>query len=392
MKLMVDFILVSGIVLTLIILFLLFKKNRKERLPNTILVVFFFLLLFVSLSYYGQLHRIKWLYVVSFLPEDTIAWFVGPLLMLYIKSLFLRPKGLVKRHILQFIPFLIYALTISVPLWLSVIKGEYVFKNLEYMEDHIVLPILMVGDIYLLGYMVFCLRLVNRYQSLIKHNYSTLTEHDFSWIKNLLIGSMAVIGIDLFTSLFYFITEEELIILGSSDGHLTIFAMVLLVAYLGCNGIGQSRMLLPDFLLIKTVEPIGSIIKKEEKKPSPPSLLSEEELKNLGKVFNEVLVEQKPYLDENLTLGKMASLMDTTDKKLSFFINHHLHTTFYDLINKERVRMVKTQLHEKALQQYTLLGIAHNSGFKSKTSFNRIFKKETGLSPSEYVKQFKLKH
>ncbi|RYC52323.1 helix-turn-helix domain-containing protein [Flagellimonas olearia] len=391
MKLLVDFILVSGIVLTLIILFLLFKKNQKEQLPNTILVVFFFLLLFVSLSYYGQLHRIKWLYVVSFLPEDTIVWFVGPLLMLYIKSLFLRPKGLVKRHILQFIPFLIYTLSISVPLWLSVIKGEYVFKNLGYMEDHIVLPVLMVGNIYLLGYMVFCLKLVNRYQSLIKHNYSTFTEHDFSWIKNLLIGSMAVISIDLFTGLYYFITEKELVILGSSDGHLTILAMVILVAYLGYHGVGQSRMLLPEFLLAQNEEPLEKMV-KEEKKSNTHPLLSDEELKNLEGRFHTVLVEQKLYLDENLTLGKIASLMDTTDKKLSFFINHHLHTTFYDLINKERVAMVKTQLHEKALQQYTLLGIAHNSGFKSKTSFNRIFKKETGLSPSEYVKQFKLKH
>lgn len=391
MKLLVDFILVSGIVLTLIILFLLFKKNQKEQLPNTILVVFFFLLLFVSLSYYGQLHRIKWLYVVSFLPEDTIVWFVGPLLMLYIKSLFLRPKGLVKRHILQFIPFLIYTLSVSVPLWLSLIQGEYVFKNLEYMEDHIVLPVLIVGNIYLLGYMVFCLKLVNRYQNLIKHNYSTFTEHDFSWIKNLLIGLMVVISIDLFTGLYYFITKNELVILGSSDGHLTIFAMVLLIAYLGYHGVGQSRMLLPKFLLVQNKEP-REIIVKEEKKSNPLPLLSDEELKNLEGRFHTVLVEQKPYLDENLTLGKMASLMDTTDKKLSFFINHHLHTTFYDLINKERVDMVKTQLHEKALQQYTLLGIAHNSGFKSKTSFNRIFKKETGLSPSEYVKQFKLKH
>jgi AraC-like DNA-binding protein len=259
------------------------------------------------------------------------------------------------------------------------------------MEDHIVLPVLMVGNIYLLGYMVFCLKLVNRYQSLIKHNYSTFTEHDFSWIKNLLIGSMAVISIDLFTGLYYFITEKELVILGSSDGHLTILAMVILVAYLGYHGVGQSRMLLPEFLLAQNEEPLEKMV-KEEKKSNTHPLLSDEELKNLEGRFHTVLVEQKLYLDENLTLGKIASLMDTTDKKLSFFINHHLHTTFYDLINKERVAMVKTQLHEKALQQYTLLGIAHNSGFKSKTSFNRIFKKETGLSPSEYVKQFKLKH
>jgi len=95
---------------------------------------------------------------------------------------------------------------------------------------------------------------------------------------------------------------------------------------------------------------------------------------------------EKAYLDENLTLSKLAELIPTTDKKLSTFLNQHLNITFYDMINAYRVESVKEKLLSNNYNNLTLLGIAYESGFNSKSSFNRIFKKETGLSPSEYKK------
>lgn len=94
----------------------------------------------------------------------------------------------------------------------------------------------------------------------------------------------------------------------------------------------------------------------------------------------------KMYLDENLTLNKLASKLSITDKHLSAFLNQHLNITFYDYVNSHRVTSVIDKLKSQEYKNITLLGIAYESGFKSKTSFNRVFKKETGLSPSTYIK------
>lgn len=380
MNLLVDFILVGGILITLLILFLLFRRKHRE-LPHILLIVFFVLLFFVSLSFYAQHHNIEWLYEIAFLPQDTIVWVIGPVLMLYVKSLFLEPKGLLKKNSLHFTPYILYLILISIPVLISTIQGSYVFNYLRYLSDHRYLIIVTRG-LLLLVYIIYCLYLFKKYLELIKENFSSLNDHDFLWIRRLLIGSLLIIFIDVLSELY----EMAFGYLTWDSGYLTVLAMILFIAYLGYYGVSQSKILLPTFLLKEA----GQTIDITDEPRSTSSInFSEQEIQLLEKKIEAVLKEDKPYLDEDLTLNKLASLLDTTDKKLSTFLNQHLQTTFYDLINKERVESVKEKLQSKTFDKYTLLGIAYESGFKSKTSFNRIFKKETGLSPSEYRKQFK---
>jgi len=87
---------------------------------------------------------------------------------------------------------------------------------------------------------------------------------------------------------------------------------------------------------------------------------------------------EKVYLDEKLTLYKLAKKIQTTDKKLSFLLNKSMNTTFYDYVNSFRVEAVKLKLVSEKSKKFTILAIAHECGFNSKASFNRIFKKSTG--------------
>ncbi|MEM6803057.1 MAG: helix-turn-helix domain-containing protein, partial [Bacteroidota bacterium] len=83
--------------------------------------------------------------------------------------------------------------------------------------------------------------------------------------------------------------------------------------------------------------------------------------------------------------------LDTTDKKLSYLLNQQLATNFYEYINKHRIAHFKQALSDKKNSNYSLLGLAYDAGFKSKSSFYRIFKKETGMSPSAYLKKIQKK-
>ncbi|RAJ04824.1 AraC-like DNA-binding protein [Arenibacter echinorum] len=163
--------------------------------------------------------------------------------------------------------------------------------------------------------------------------------------------------------------------------NISVLAMIVLVSYLSYYGVNQSKVLLPSFLFNNEVEP--KINKKNKKILSSEK---KEEFENLKNRIELIIKTKQPYLDEDLTLGKLAELLSTTDKKLSAMLNQYLNTTFYDLINKYRVEAVKEKINLDNYKNYNLFGIACECGFKSRTSFNRIFKKETGFSPSDFKK------
>jgi AraC-like DNA-binding protein len=96
--------------------------------------------------------------------------------------------------------------------------------------------------------------------------------------------------------------------------------------------------------------------------------------------------DEKPYLDCELTLGRLAETLNVSPHNLSEVINTKLKQNFYDLVNSYRVEEVKRKLQSPEFDMYSILGIAYESGFNSKTSFNTIFKKYVGQTPSAYKK------
>jgi len=165
-------------------------------------------------------------------------------------------------------------------------------------------------------------------------------------------------------------------------------ALIIFVIYLSYYGTQQSQILLPDYLDYKKIP-------SPKKLPKTPTHhlanSNEEEIIQLKNRLHEVLHKQRPYKDENLNLNSLANLLPTTDRKLSALLNHYMNTSFYDLINSYRVQEVKEKMTQSNYEKYTLLAIAFEAGFNSKTSFNRIFKKETGVSPSTYKKSLTIK-
>jgi len=93
------------------------------------------------------------------------------------------------------------------------------------------------------------------------------------------------------------------------------------------------------------------------------------------------------YEDPDLTLSSLAARLELTTHELSRLLNTVLKKSFSDLVNEFRVQAVIRKMQDPAYDQLTLLGIAFESGFNSKPTFNRIFKQVTGKSPAEYKKE-----
>jgi AraC-like DNA-binding protein len=129
--------------------------------------------------------------------------------------------------------------------------------------------------------------------------------------------------------------------------------------------------------------------------------LTESKTKYAGLVLKETDVAQyaikiknymdtdKPYLDADLTLQQLASSLEIPSHHLSRVVNEKFGYHFFDFINHYRVEEVKIKISDPKFQNYSLLGVAFECGFNSKSAFNRVFKKTTGLTPSEYQKSNK---
>ena len=115
--------------------------------------------------------------------------------------------------------------------------------------------------------------------------------------------------------------------------------------------------------------------------------LNEEDKKRILKLLREYMDNKKPYLEPELTLEQLAGQLLLRPKILSQVINESLQQNFFDFINRYRIEAAKKMLTNPADQKITVLEVLYEVGFNSKSSFNTLFKKHTGLTPSEFKKK-----
>ncbi len=97
-----------------------------------------------------------------------------------------------------------------------------------------------------------------------------------------------------------------------------------------------------------------------------------------------VMDKDRPWQNCDLTLADLAQRLATTPHKLSEVLNSQLEQTFYDFVNGYRVRYVQSRIESQDARNLKLLSLALDAGFASKSTFNDVFKKHTGKTPSDY--------
>jgi AraC-like DNA-binding protein len=132
--------------------------------------------------------------------------------------------------------------------------------------------------------------------------------------------------------------------------------------------------------------PAAAVTAAEPAAPSryERSGLSDNEAADLEDALLLAMESDRSYRNNELTLPDLARELGTTPHKLSEVLNSQLKQSFYDFVNGYRVREVKRRLADARSQNLTLLSLALDAGFASKSTFNSVFKKHTGQTPSEY--------
>ena len=123
---------------------------------------------------------------------------------------------------------------------------------------------------------------------------------------------------------------------------------------------------------------------KVENISTPSKTLSEEAIR-----LKNYMITEKPFLNGELTATVLSESLNMTRHQISRILNEEIGSNFYDFVNQYRVEEFKERISAKENDHLTLLAIAYDSGFNSKTTFNTFFKKVTGITPSAYKKSLK---
>ncbi|MFM9987939.1 helix-turn-helix domain-containing protein [Flavobacterium sp.] len=129
---------------------------------------------------------------------------------------------------------------------------------------------------------------------------------------------------------------------------------------------------------------------QSEKIKYEKSKINSDEVSAIQKKLNVLIQTEKTYTDPELTLSDLAQKISVHPNTLSQIINSVEQKNFYEYINDLRVEEFKKLIAVPENQKFTLLSLAFESGYNSKTAFNRNFKKNTGHSPSDYLKQMNI--
>jgi len=362
LKLIIDFILITGFLLNVIVLIGLIRINNKQK-PHKLLGLFWCVILVTLIHFYAKLHDLDSLYTVTFLFANGVRLFLAPLIYIYILSICKPDKFSFKKTLKHFTFFAIYLVVYIIPSIVNHLKGQEVFTHLNLITNDYTQGLFQ--DTISILYLYFSIRLFINTKQNIKKQYSNINQKDFFWVRNFVLCFSVAIVLDILMialSVLFNLNAAEL-------GYATVLALVTAMFYLGYYGLTQSTIFLPDFMT-------------NERKFQNSNMATD--LHHLKEKFEQVIRTEKPYLTQALTLRTLANIANIPERKLSIIINDEMQTTFYDLINKYRIEKAKKKLTSNEFDKYSITGIAETCGFNSKSSFYRIFKKETGLTPTQY--------
>jgi AraC-like DNA-binding protein len=370
----INFFILSGLVQNFILAGLLFFKQGDQPLANrllslTIVIVNLHLtyLMVLDTNMDNQFPSLLWI-PYSFLTA------IGPFIYFYTRSITDIDFSLTKKNIVHFIPVLIEIGLQVFMIFQGILEHELFYNTSLYFYVTPIIHTWAAVSIYY--YLRLSLNIINNHEAWVLRNFSNLKEITLMWLRKLIIyyrllWVVWVPFVAMFLLFFRFQLQYLSIVLAL---YLLMLVLVYITLWIGLKGFGRGNI-----VLIKAVE------EKSENKNF--SKLTDQEIQNHIEKINQLMVVEKVYLNENLNLRELAVHLKTDPNLISFILNNHLGGNFYDFVNRYRIEEVKHKLNSADYKHLSLLGIALESGFNSKTTFNRVFKQVMGVTPTEFQKK-----
>ncbi|MCB9501604.1 MAG: AraC family transcriptional regulator [Deferribacteres bacterium] len=354
---------------TFFAVFLVSGKRRKNY-SNRFLSFLLISLVIAFIDHYYQanfnvLEYPQYLFVFNF-----SAIFTTPILLLYTKSTLDPNFRFSSKNILYFVPGFSFILFFIFDY--HILSFE---EKIHYIQDipanYLVAYFIPIfGNLLSFAFVIQCMRLVYGVSS-------QLSRKQIPEIKHIRIIMFLLLSLLIFfiTTAFNILFDEilhnafayEYVVIAEV---FSWFAFSIVLIY---HGLTTPGLFLPQMIKIKYEK---SVLKESDKHIFRDRL-------------NEYMLIEQPFLNPKLNLNSLSQKTNIPPKYLSQIINEEKGLNFFDYINYYRVENVKQRLNTGEHHSRVILSIALDAGFNSKAAFNRAFKKNTGITPSQYIKSIK---
>jgi len=352
----------QGVLLALALL----SIKSENKLPDRILAT---LTLTISIIVSGAvLLSSKYVFVFPHLSRvhHPFVFLAGPLVFLYIRALTSPKRRFGKVDLLHFLPFFLCFIYL-LPYYFQSGAAKLQVLSSEYLQDSFGAWYYFRSALFITQFLVYLvlitLTLVNYSRSIKQrdnaHDREVLFEVRFFVVASLVLWLGAIVRYALDTSG----ATNLLVPLGAS----------LLIYALGYMKMRRSGV-------------TGSKPEEQSAKKYERSVLSPERSERYLNKLLQLMDTEQPFTDGDLSIQALAEKLAIPAPHLSQTINERLGKTFPDFVNSYRIEEAKKRLLDPAKSHHTVLAIAEEVGFNSKSSFNDVFKRYVKMTPSEFRK------
>ncbi|MDT0608182.1 helix-turn-helix transcriptional regulator [Croceitalea rosinachiae] len=351
--------------------FLILNFNRKIKLPARLLICGFIFIHTYFIFHIGLLiSNYQFEYPHSYRMSTCFSFLYGPLLFLYFKKI-VHNYSFKKSDLIHLIPTVLiliyliptYSLTGSEKLNLMLDR----VRNSTEASDSDTLAIIVVLKLFSLiiyGYFIRKMYLKSIKRKKVKKQ-NRLWQRNLYHIHFLYILSYFIYGILISNN-----------ILSGFFFHFQVGSMALMVLY-----IGYSANIQPN-VFNGVVSYANRLFPKYEKSGLTTSLSIE--LKNH---LEQLFKNEKIYKENDISLEMVAQKLNTSRHNASQVINEHFNLSFHELVNKYRIEEAKKMLIDDQRRNLNIIDVAYEVGYNNKVTFNKAFKKDTNLTPSQFQRE-----
>jgi AraC-like DNA-binding protein len=336
----------------------------------------------------GSYRELAQAFPKTMLIADFIQFLYAPLYYFYLSRLLFQTKEMPVRWYLHFIPAVVHFF-IYLPYFLMESKTfSLKVVNNDWDIQLLFLGVGALGLVFNAFYWWQSQKAINVYKEQYMTRYSY--EQNLQYLSSVqFIQAICLIfwlfGYVLMLLGYFFNWDIEEIVGKNVDGIWLIFSTV--IYFLGYVAIRQPEVFKvpqPDTLFENIATPTLDLNIEEVPQKEIETEKTLEDLPILKEKLEIYMLKNKPYANPNLSLNELASKLKMPPHILSKVINQGFQKNFFDFINSYRVDEFKVRMDDPKYRHYTLISVAYEVGFNSKTAFNRSFKKMTNQTPSEY--------